>query len=366
MKLTENRRYLSSLERSIKKCGLDFLRGRTVLITGASGMLGSCLADMLMLWNRGRDLPCRVIALGRSRARLEQRFEPYLADPCFSLVEQDVSLPIRPFPGTVDYIVHAASDADPASMAARPAEILMANVLGTRNLLDYGIAHGMERFLFVSSGEVYGQPDAAMSDFTEDYCGPLDLGASRSCYPEGKRAGEVICQSYIAEYGADAVIVRPCHLFGPTQTGRDTRAAAQFMRSAAAGEDIVLKSPGQLRRSQCYVVDAAKGLLAVLRGGARGEAYNIADRQYQMTVRQLATEAARAGGRRVVFQQPADEEVTSYSRARHMVLDAAKLRALGWRAERREASAVWETVQILRELLDGAVDSSGEQREAGI
>ena len=350
MKLTENISYLSSLERGVKKTELAFLSGKTVLITGASGMLGSCLTDMLMLWNREQRDPCRVIAISRGMERINSRFQAYLALPYFTALAQDVLRPVRGTGGAVDYIIHAASDADPARMGSNPAEILAANIVGTKNLLDFGISHGMRRFLFVSSGEVYGQPDAAMSDFTEEYCGPLDLSAARSCYPEGKRAGEVLCQSYIAEYGADAVIVRPCHLFGPTQTERDSRAAADFMRKAAAGEDIVLKCPGQLRRSQCYVVDAAKGVLKALRDGERGAAYNIADRQYQMTVRQLATEAARAGGCRLVFETPADEEVTTYSRARHMVLDAAKLRGLGWRAERREVSAIRETVEILRDI----------------
>lgn len=350
MSLTENRTYIASLERSCKKNKLAFLSGKTVLIAGASGLLGGCLVDLLMLWNQGQDEPCRVAAVSRDGERLKERFRTYVGLPYFSYIAQDVSLPPAGFPEVVDHIVHAASSADPVNMGERPAEILLANVVGTKTLLDYGLAHGMRRFLFVSSGEVYGQPDGAMSDFTEDYCGPLDLGSARSCYPEGKRAGEVLCHSYISQYGADAVIVRPCHLFGPTQTEADSRAAAQFVRRAAAGEDIVLKSPGQLRRSHCYVIDAASALLQVLRDGETGNAYNIADRQYQMTVRQLATETARAGRCRVVFQQPSDAEVTTYSRARHMVLDAAKLRALGWRAERRERSAIAETVQILREL----------------
>ena len=350
MRLTENAAYLSSLERSIRKCDLDFIRDKTLVVTGASGMLGSCLVDMIALWNRTQDAPCRIVAASRNGERLRERFRSYLMFPWFFCVAHDVTLPVQGFPEHVDYIVHAASDADPVSMGKYPTDILLANVLGTHNLLDYGLGHGMRRFLFVSSGEVYGQPDAAMSDFTEDYCGSLDLNNPRTCYPEGKRAGEGLCQCYISEYSADAVIVRPCHLFGPTQTSVDSRAAAQFMRQAAARRDIVLKSPGQLRRSHCYVVDAAKALLVVLRDGETGTVYNIADRQYQMTVRQLATEAARAGGCQVVFEQPTDEEVTTYSRARHMVLDAAKLRALGWRTERRAGSAIRETVEILREL----------------
>ena len=341
MRLLNSERYRSSLTSACAGIDLDFLQGKTVLIAGASGMLGSCLADLLRLDGRSR-----VIAMGRDAAYARERFGP--SDERFTFFQGDVCIPLAGPRENVDYIIHAASNADPVRMAGDPTGTLLANVQGTKNLLDYGMSHGMKRFLFVSSGEVYGQPNPDLDDFTEDYCGPLDLSASRSCYPAGKRAAEVLCQSYISQYQVDAVIVRPCHLFGPTMTRRDSRAVSEFLWSAVDGRDIVMKSAGLLERSHCYAADAARALLTVLRKGVCGAAYNIADRRYQMRVRDFAGQAAGAGGCGVLYQAPSGLEQAGYSRVSRAVLDATRLEALGWRPEAEDA--IGETVRILREM----------------
>lgn len=341
MQITASKRYMDGLDRVLAGLDLSPLRGKTVLITGAAGLLGSCLVDLLR-----RHGEIRVIALGRDPEAAARRFGPDTER--YSFWRQDVCEPMRDFREGADYIVHAASNANPLRYAKEPVETLLANVEGTRNLLEYGLCHGMRRFVFVSSGEVYGQPGADMGDFTEEYCGPLDLSDPRSCYPAGKRAAEVLCQGYISQHQADAVIVRPCHLFGPTMTGRDSRAVSEFLRSAAAGRDIVMKSAGLLERSHCYAADAAQALLSVLLKGDCGAAYNIADRRYQMRIRDFAEQAARAGGCGVTYEAPGELEKAGYSKAGRAVLDASRLEALGWKPETGEA--IRETVAVLREI----------------
>ena len=207
----------------------------------------------------------------------------------------------------------------------------------------------MERFLYVSSGEAYGQPDGELHAFWEDYCGPVDLKNPRSCYPEGKRAAEVLCQSYGSQYGAQVVIVRPCHLFGPTMAQKDSRAAAEFFWRGARGQDILLKSAGTTERSHCYVVDAVDALLTVLARGEAGSVYNIADRRYQMTVRELAEKAAAAGGSRVIFQEAGNQEKKKYLAVSRQVLDSARLEKLGWKPLAGTENAIEDTITILRE-----------------
>ena len=340
MRLVENKRYAACLERALSGLELSPLRGKRLLVAGATGMLGSCVVDLLRGYGQ-----CEVIAMGRSVSKAEERFGP--ADDTYSFRQQDVAEPIEEILGSVHYIIHAASNADPVRMASDPAGTLMANMHGTKNLLDYGLSHGMRRFLFVSSGEVYGQPNVNLDGFTEDYCGPLDLSSPRSCYPEGKRAAEVLCQSYISQFGADAVILRPCHLFGPTVTRTDSRAVAEFLWSAADGRDIVMKSVGLLERSHCYVVDAARALLIGLLNGECGQAYKIADRQYQMRIFDFAERAAQAGGCQVIVQAPSELERAGYSKVRRAVLDASQIEALGWHPQK--ANAIEETVNVLRE-----------------
>lgn len=341
MYLLNSELYRSSLRKTLTGMEMDFLRDKTVLITGATGMLGSCLVDFLRLDGRSR-----VIAMGRSSAYAEERFGP--SDGNYTFYQGDVCIPFADLHENVDYIIHAASNADPVHMAKDPTGTLLANVQGTKNLLDYGMSHGMKRFLFVSSGEVYGQPNANLDDFTEEYCGPLDLSTHRSCYPVGKRAAEVLCLSYISQYQADVVIVRPCHLFGPTMTQKDSRAVSEFLWSAVDGRDIVIKSAGLLERSHCYVADATGALLTVLLKGVCGTAYNIADKRYQMRIRDFAGQAARVGGCKVLYEAPHELERAGYSKVSRAVLDASRLETLGWRSGTE--NAIEKTVNILREL----------------
>lgn len=349
MRLTENQEYIAQL-RSVE--GLDFLSGKTVLITGASGMLGSCIVDVIMLKNREQRLSCNVIALGRTEQKLNKRFHDYIEDSNFEYIVQDVCQPLENVPEQVDYIIHAASNADPVNMAKYPVDTLMANVVGTDNLLKYGLSHGMKRFMFVSSGEVYGQPNENQDDFTEDYCGPIDLRNPRSCYPEGKRAAEVLCQSYVSQYRADIVIVRPCHLFGSTMSKSDSRAVAEFIWSAVDGRDIVLKSDGLRERSHCYVVDAVAAIMAVLEKGECRNTYNIADKRYQMTIREFAERVAKAGDCKVIFEAPCDTEIRGYSKVNRQVLECEKTEKLGWKPMNITQNGIQETIKILRKCTD--------------
>lgn len=347
MHLMESERYVRSLE---KVC-CEGLAGKTVVITGGTGMIGSCLVDALAVFNRDRQNPCQVVVTSRRRESAEKRFSYCWEAPWFAYIQQDVCDEAVSWPAQVDYIIHAASNADPVSFAKAPVDTLMANVLGTDRLLKEGLARGMRRFLYVSSGEMYGQPDGDFNDFVEDYCGPVDHSSPRACYPAGKRAAEVLCQCYGAQYGADCVIVRPCHTFGPTMTGGDSRAVSEFLRSAACGKDIGMKSAGLLERSHCYVVDAANAIFRVLLQGQTGNAYNIADPACKMTIRDFALAASKAGGCQVVFENPSDLERKGYGKISRQVLSADKLQSLGWTGQQNGFDPIDETIKILQEVM---------------
>lgn len=300
------------------------LRSCNILITGASGLIGSCLVDILME-NPHRDY--QVYALGRNKFRMAKLFNRYEADSRFHLLVADVSLPLT-FDIPFHYMIHAASGAGPADFSERPVEVMKANFLGVQNLIEYGKAHALKRFLFVSSGEVYGEGDGRV--FTENYSGYVDITNPRSCYPSSKRAAETLCVSYALEYGVDVVIVRPSHTYGPCFTENDTRVYAQFIRNVIKGEDIVMKSAGEQYRSWCYVVDCASGILYVLLKGQTGNAYNIADTSSNITIKELAKMVAEIGGRKVVLQKPDEKERKGYNVVKKSVFATDRLQSLGW------------------------------------
>lgn len=346
--LSINERYLHVLAETVAALDcLERLNGSTIAVTGATGMIGSCVVDTLMAAKRA-GYSIRVCACGRSIAKLRKRFS-YWGDTDMLLfrehhAEGDINIDVQ-----TDYIVHCASNAAPTEFAAHPVETLLSNVSGLGRILDFAKESGTKRTLYVSSGEYYGEGDENNSDFTEDYFGYINCADPRSCYPEGKRAGEVLCHSFIAEHGVDIVIARPCHSFGPTMTDTDSRAVSQFIRNAVSGKDIVMKSDGMMERSQCYVADVVGAMLFLLVNGICGEAYNIADRKYQMTIRAFAETVAEAAGRKVVFELPEETEKKGYSKRKRAVLSPDKLNALGWKPVIRSISAIEETYLILKE-----------------
>lgn len=327
----------------------DSFNGKTVFIAGSTGMIGSCLVDTIMTANCEIKLNCNIIAAGRSVEKAKERFKDWWDMPAFSFRALNVNEPIVSGNDTVDFVIHAASNADPVKFSTVPVDTLLSNVLGTKNLIEYGIDHGMKRMLFVSSGEIYGQPDDNPDGFVEEYCGPIDHATARACYPAGKRAAEVLCQSYISQYGIDVVIVRPCHVFGNTMTNSDSRAVSEFFRSAVKGENIVLKSAGLVERSHCSVFDVANAILFVLANGKCGEAYNIANCVYQMKIRDFAQEVAKIANVDVIFENPSDIEASGYSKVSRAVLSEAKIRNLGWSPIYDDMHAIRDTYEALKE-----------------
>lgn len=314
------------------------LNGCNILVTGATGLIGSCLIDVLMAHP---DKDYTVYACGRNERRMKRLFARYANEQHFSCFLQDVS---KPLSSNTDfhYIIHAASGAAPSEFSIHPVEVMKSNLLGVINMMEYGREHHLKRFLYLSSGEVYGEGDGRV--FTEDYSGYVDTMSTRSCYPSSKRAAETFCACYMSEYGINSVVARPCHIYGPNFTESDNRAFAQFIRNVINDEDIVLKSDGAQYRSWCYVVDCVSALLYILLYGKEGHAYNIADDNSVLSIRQLAEIIAGIGKKQVVFTNPSDEEKRGFNIVKQSVYDTMKIRSLGWKVESDIRSKMKSTI----------------------
>ena len=302
----------------------SYLKDCNILVTGATGLIGSCLVEVLMS-RPNKDY--HVYVSGRNEERAKARFAEFADDPAFHFFKYDV---MKPLEGDIhfDYIIHAASNASPNFFATKPVEVIKSNIYGVSNLMDYGMEHGLKRLLFLSSGEVYGEGDGRV--FTEDYSGYVNPTSPRSCYPSSKRAAETLCVSYGAEYGIETVIARPSHTYGPNFTESDNRVYAQFIRNVLKDEDIVMKSTGLQFRSWCYVVDCASALLYILLKGENGQAYNIADASSNISIKELAEMIAEIGGKKVVFDLPSDLEKAGFNIVTKSVFSTEKLEKLGW------------------------------------
>ena len=347
MNIYKSKLYLSDLEDSLSAVpSLQKLQGTSVLIAGATGLIGSFLTDMLLAYNINHNGRVQIYAVGRSQNRLEKRFEGVFSD-YLHLVEHDVMDSLES--GChVDYVVNAASNAYPASFNLDPVGTILGNILGTKNLLDYGRANGMRRFLYVSSGEVYGQCEQMSEAYSESFSGYVDSMSTRSCYPNGKRAAETLCVAYAKQYGLDIVVGRPCHTYGPNVTDADNRANVQFMNDVLRGEDIVLKSAGLQERSYCYVADCVTALLTILINGENMEAYNVSNSESIVTIAGFANEVAEQAGRKVKYVEPDAVSIAERTPISRQVLDSNKLLQLGWRGQYPLKKGISHTLNILR------------------
>ena len=330
--------YENSIRELAKQIGL---RDVSILVTGATGLIGSCAIDVLSVLNKEFCANIKMYALGRNKNKIESRFGKNVIP-----VEQDI---INPLDKKIeyDYIIHAASNADPKSYALQPVETILTNVLGNKNILDYCAGHLKTKMILTSSFEVYGELKG-QDIFLENMSGIIDQTVLRNGYPESKRCSELLVRSYVDEYGVDAIIARLPSVYGPTMLESDSKAHAQFIRNALNGENIVLKSKGEQTRTYCYVLDVVSALFKLLCAGKGGEIYNVSNENSIASIAEVAKTCAEIAGTKVVFDLPSEVEAKGFSRSRNCILDNKKLKDLGWSGKYSLREGLEETLEYLR------------------
>ena len=333
--------YEKDLTAALNGLPLDKLFGRVVLVTGATGMIGSCLVDLFLRHNEiYPDKTIKIIALSRSKEKLTERFAGNIGKKYFTVINHDVTKPL-PENISFDYAVHAASPTDPAIMSKYPVDTMAANFIGMFNILTAAKKNKAEGALLVSSGEVYGNIDKDIKS-EKDY-GYIDNLNVRACYPVSKRAAENLCASFGAQYGVRTTIARLCHTFGPTMIDSDNRAASSFLRDAAAGQKIVLKSDGSTVRSYCYAIDAVRAIVYILMKGESSRAYNVAPDE-SISIRQFAELCAKHSGQELDFRPQSEGDFKIV----RQVLDNTELHKLGWQAQFDIEDAIQRTIKMYR------------------
>lgn len=352
MSLYENELYMEDVCR-VAELDLpwDRFKNKSIMLSGATGLIGSFFVDVILEKNRTSDLNCTVYALGRNEEKAHKRFCKYAKDEHFVFLQYDVQKPfVQDDLGVVDYVLHLASNTHPMQYSTDPIGTITTNIIGLQNMLEFAVLHNATRFAFASSNEIYGENRGDVELFEEDYCGYINSNTVRAGYPESKRCGEALCQAYKSQKNLDVVIPRFTRSYGPTMLMTDTKAISQFIKKGIAGEDIVLKSAGTQYYSYTYMADAVSGLLTVLLCGESGEAYNIADVQSDIMLKDLASVIAEMNGKKVVFELPDEIEAAGYSKATKARLDGTKLKELGWRPVYDIRTGLQKTINILRSV----------------
>ena len=321
------------------------LKKKSVLVTGATGMLASYCVFLFCYLNEHFDYHTTVYALMRNKQKAEEMFAGVGCQDSLRFVAQDVCEEID-LDAPVDYIIHAAGNASAYAILHNPSDIVRTNTLGTIRVLDLAKQTGA-RVLFTSTREVYGETSGRNILREEDF-GSLDQTDPRSCYPESKRVAETLFVSYGKQYGTDYVINRIAHVYGPGMSiEQDGRIMSDLIGAAVRGEDIVLHSDGMALRAFCYLTDAVSGMFLTLLKGEKEGIYNLANETEEHSVKEVAgmliSLFPQKGMHLIVEGRPVDVS-SGYSRIARIPLDTTRLEALGWKPEIPLARGLQRTV----------------------
>lgn len=311
--------------------GLKDIYGSKFLITGATGMIGMGFVNTLLTLNDLYDANIELHLVVRNKNKLPSYV---LESPNVHIIEQDIVEPIK-CDVKVDYVIHAASPASPLIMKEHPVETNFANTIGTANALNYARKSNSKGFMFISSREIYGQPEEGQEYFYENgKYGQVDPLVPRNGYAEGKKAAENMCSGFKQEYGLNTKIVRLAHTYGPGMSIYDGRVQADFLNNIVHNQDIVLKSKGEAVRTYTYVSDAINAMFDVLLN-SKDMVYNIADEDSKTSIRELAETLVNIYPERnlkLVFDIPEQDKNNGCATFTLGILSTDKIRnELGWK-----------------------------------
>lgn len=309
------------------------LRGVTVLVTGATGLIGSTLVKTLAYCNSVGLTDTKIVCLVRNIEKALEIFGDIKNDARVIFVKGDV-LDKIPYEMEVDYIIHGASVTSSRMFVTRPVETILTAVNGTGNMLEFAASKNVKSFVYLSSMEVYGVFGGGENAKSENDYGLIDPLKVRSSYSESKRMSECLCKSYQSEKKVPVKIARLVQTFGPGVDKSDGRVFAQFARSVINHEDIVLHTKGETKRKYLYTQDAVYGILTLLLKGTDGEAYNIANPDSFISIYEMALLASSLDntGKTKVMVETEDIDKYGYAPTLIMNLSTDKIERLGFKA----------------------------------
>lgn len=315
---------------------------KTYLITGATGYIGSQIIESLIKSDDYKQGNMKIINHCRNKEKYQAMYLNTDGKNMYSLYSdiRDIKNVVYEakqvgYLGNIDYIIHCASNTTSSYMISNPIETIDGIVVGTKSVLELAKEEKVESMVYLSSMEVYGDilctPD---NHATEDMLGYIDILKPRSSYPLGKRMAEGYCAAYANEYGVPVKIARLAQTFGKGILLNENRSFAQFVRAAAEGRDIVLKTEGKSIGNSVSIEDAIEAIFFLLENGENGQAYNVVNENNTMSIKEMAELVARIIGKdklKVVFDIEVKSK-TGYAADTSLYMSGEKMRRLGWEA----------------------------------
>lgn len=305
----------------------NYLKNKTVMVTGATGLIGSQIVKALLYANETLNTRIKIVAVIRNRSKAKKIFGTAKLD----YICQDIANALK-CKRKVDFIIHTANSTSSSSFVEKPVETIDSIVQGTKNILDFARKVESKSIVYLSSMEVYGEiPLDRLEPLLEKDYGYVDISKPRSSYQEGKRAAECLCVAYASEYNVPVKIARLSQTIGAGVDYNDNRVFAMFARNIVEKKDIVLKTKGETVRSYCYITDAVVAILKLLEQGIAGEAYNVANPETTCSIKDMAEMLCnKYKNSKLVFKLEQDNK---YLGTLRYYLDTSKIEALSWKAK---------------------------------
>lgn len=338
---------------SNSKINWDKLYSKTILITGATGLIGSYLVYSLLGLNEVREMNLTILILVRNRIKAEKQFGNLLKRDDLFILENDVVEPIS-YPYEIHYIIHSASTTSPKAMMNDPVGTIIANAGGAYSLLECA-KQNKATFLYLSSREIYGNTSPHIQFISENEYGTLNPTLVRSSYPESKRLSETLCSAYHHQYGVEAKIARLAHTYGPDHSLGRSRVWGDFLIDEIHGKNIVLKSNGLAEFSFMYIADAITALYFILLNSDE-MVYNVSDSDSVVQVRELAHIVSNLHPEKDIHTIFDVSDNTCYSTSKIAILDTTKIEKLGWKPSTSLKDGLLRTAEVFSTYMEEGGD----------
>lgn len=324
------------IDNIIKDFDFSCFKNKSVLITGATGLIGKLCVKSLVKASQNT----KIYALIRNK---EKALKIFGQNSGIEFVVQDINDEIK-LNEKIDYIIHGASATSSAYFVQNPVETIQTAINGTTNILEFACKNKCESMVYLSSLEVYGSD--CDENTTENSYGYIDILNPRSSYSESKRLVETLCISYGSEYNVPVKIARLSQTFGAGVEITDNRVFAQFCKSVINKENIVLHTIGDTKRNYCYTTDSIRGIFTILTKGKNLNAYNVANKNTYISIADMA-KSLENENTKVVFE--IDDKNRGYNPTVKICLNSSKLEELGWNAKVDLAQMFERTIKSLKE-----------------